>query len=79
MNRPGPGALGTGSPAPAVGIECRLLMTLWHGRLGGGTAEEVMAFSVSLHFDRSWPATTSPGRVPMCVPWAGAASWTPTR
>jgi len=27
-------------------------MTLWHGRLGGGTAEEVMAFSVSLHYDR---------------------------
>jgi len=27
-------------------------MTLWHGRLGGGTAEEVMAFSVSLHYDQ---------------------------
>jgi argininosuccinate lyase len=27
-------------------------MTLWHGRLGGGTADEVMAFSVSLHYDR---------------------------
>ncbi|HEX4246130.1 MAG TPA: argininosuccinate lyase [Acidimicrobiales bacterium] len=27
-------------------------MTLWHGRLGGGTADEVMAFSVSLHFDQ---------------------------
>jgi argininosuccinate lyase len=27
-------------------------MTLWHGRLGGGTADEVMAFSSSLHFDR---------------------------
>ncbi len=27
-------------------------MTLWHGRLGGGTADEVMAFSVSLHYDQ---------------------------
>jgi argininosuccinate lyase len=27
-------------------------MTLWHGRLGGGTADEVMAFSTSLHYDR---------------------------
>jgi len=27
-------------------------MTLWHGRLGGGTADEVMAFSVSLGVDR---------------------------
>jgi argininosuccinate lyase len=27
-------------------------MTLWHGRLGGGTAGEVMAFSVSLDFDQ---------------------------
>jgi argininosuccinate lyase len=27
-------------------------MTLWHGRLTGGMAEEVMALSVSLHFDR---------------------------
>jgi argininosuccinate lyase len=27
-------------------------MTLWHGRLAGGTADEVMAFSVSLHYDR---------------------------
>jgi argininosuccinate lyase len=31
-------------------------MTLWHGRLGGGTAEEVMAFSVSLHYDRKLAA-----------------------
>ncbi len=28
-------------------------MTLWHGRLGGGTADEVMAYSVSLHYDRA--------------------------
>src|SRR5882724_10532660 len=27
-------------------------MTLWHGRLGGNTADEVMAFSVSLSFDQ---------------------------
>jgi len=27
-------------------------VTLWHGRLGGGTAPEVMAMSVSLPFDR---------------------------
>ena len=27
-------------------------MTLWHGRLGGGTASEVMALSASLPFDR---------------------------
>jgi len=27
-------------------------VTLWHGRLGGGTASEVMALSVSLPFDR---------------------------
>jgi argininosuccinate lyase len=27
-------------------------MTLWHGRLAGGTADEVMALSVSLHYDR---------------------------
>jgi argininosuccinate lyase len=27
-------------------------MTLWHGRLGSGTAEAVMAYSSSLHFDR---------------------------
>ena len=31
-------------------------MTLWHGRLGGETAEEVMAFSVSLHYDRKLAA-----------------------
>jgi argininosuccinate lyase len=31
-------------------------MTLWQGRLGGGTAEEVMAFSVSLHYDRKLAA-----------------------
>ena len=28
------------------------LMTLWHGRLSGGTADVVMDYSVSLHFDR---------------------------
>jgi argininosuccinate lyase len=28
-------------------------MTLWHGRLGGGTADVVMAYSASLHFDRA--------------------------
>ena len=27
-------------------------MTLWHGRLGGGTADVVMDYSVSLHYDR---------------------------
>ncbi len=27
-------------------------MTLWHGRLGDGTADEVMLYSSSLHFDR---------------------------
>ena len=27
-------------------------MTLWEGRLGGGTAEEVMAYTASLAFDR---------------------------
>jgi argininosuccinate lyase len=27
-------------------------MTLWHGRLGGGTADAVMEYSSSLHFDR---------------------------
>ena len=27
-------------------------MTLWHGRLSGGTADVVMEYSVSLHFDR---------------------------
>ena len=27
-------------------------MTLWEGRLGGGTADEVMAFTVSLAYDR---------------------------
>ena len=27
-------------------------MTLWHGRLGDGTADEVMQYSSSLHFDR---------------------------
>ncbi|MGP0109031.1 MAG: argininosuccinate lyase [Acidimicrobiales bacterium] len=27
-------------------------MTLWHGRLSGGTADVVMDYSVSLHFDR---------------------------
>ncbi len=27
-------------------------MTLWHGRLSGGTADVVMHYSVSLHFDR---------------------------
>lgn len=27
-------------------------MTLWHGRLGGGTADEVMRFSVSLDYDQ---------------------------
>ena len=27
-------------------------MTLWEGRLGGGTADEVMAYTVSLPFDR---------------------------
>jgi argininosuccinate lyase len=27
-------------------------MTLWHGRLGGGTADVVMAYSSSLHYDR---------------------------
>ncbi|MDE3087707.1 MAG: argininosuccinate lyase, partial [Acidobacteriota bacterium] len=27
-------------------------MTLWEGRLGGGTADEVMAYTVSLAFDR---------------------------
>ncbi|HVB94467.1 MAG TPA: argininosuccinate lyase, partial [Acidimicrobiales bacterium] len=31
-------------------------MTLWHGRLTGGTAEEVMAFSASLHYDRELAA-----------------------
>jgi argininosuccinate lyase len=31
-------------------------MTLWHGRLSGGMAEEVMALSVSLHFDRELAA-----------------------
>ncbi|HEX3841825.1 MAG TPA: argininosuccinate lyase [Acidimicrobiales bacterium] len=31
-------------------------MTLWHGRLTGGMAEEVMALSVSLHFDRELAA-----------------------
>ncbi|HEV3266215.1 MAG TPA: argininosuccinate lyase [Acidimicrobiales bacterium] len=31
-------------------------MTLWQGRLTGGTAEEVMAFSVSLHYDRELAA-----------------------
>ena len=27
-------------------------MTLWQGRLGDGMADEVAAFTVSLHFDR---------------------------
>ena len=27
-------------------------MTLWHGRLGGGTADVVMEYSTSLHYDR---------------------------
>jgi argininosuccinate lyase len=27
-------------------------MTLWHGRLGGGTADVVMDYSTSLHYDR---------------------------
>ena len=27
-------------------------MTLWHGRFGGGTADAVMEYSVSLHYDR---------------------------
>jgi hypothetical protein len=27
-------------------------MTLWHGRLSGGTADVVMDYSVSLHFDQ---------------------------
>ncbi len=27
-------------------------MTLWHGRLSGGTADVVMDYSVSIHFDR---------------------------
>ncbi len=27
-------------------------MTLWHGRLSGGTADVVMDYSVSLQFDR---------------------------
>jgi argininosuccinate lyase len=27
-------------------------MTLWHGRLGGGTADVVMDYSASIHFDR---------------------------
>jgi argininosuccinate lyase len=27
-------------------------MTLWHGRLSGGTADVVMEYSVSLHYDR---------------------------
>jgi argininosuccinate lyase len=27
-------------------------MTLWHGRLGDGTADAVMDYSSSLHFDR---------------------------
>jgi argininosuccinate lyase len=31
-------------------------MTLWHGRLTGGMAEEVMALSVSIHFDRELAA-----------------------
>ncbi len=36
-------------------------MTLWHGRLGGGTAPEVMAFSVSLPFDRALAAVDLEG------------------
>ena len=27
-------------------------MTLWHGRLSGGTADVVMDYSVSIHFDQ---------------------------
>jgi argininosuccinate lyase len=31
-------------------------MTLWHGRFAGGTADAVMAYSSSLHFDRALAA-----------------------
>jgi len=31
-------------------------MTLWHGRLSGGTADVVMDYSVSLHYDRQLAA-----------------------
>ena len=27
-------------------------MTLWHGRFGGGPADDLLAFTVSLPFDR---------------------------
>ena len=49
-------------------------MTLWHGRLSGGTADVVMDYSVSLTSTAGWPTTTSPARGPTSAASAVAAS-----
>ena len=48
-------------------------MTLWHGRLSGGTADVVMDYSVSLHFDRRL-AARRPGRLAGPRPRASAGA-----
>ena len=45
---PGRRSRGGGAAGPAG----EPAMTLWHGRLSGGTADVVMDYSVSLHYDR---------------------------
>ena len=48
-------------------------MTLWHGRLSGGTADVVMDYSVSLHFDRpTGPRRPGRARGPMSAGSAAA-------
>ncbi len=55
-------------------------MTLWHGRLGDGTAEEVMRVLQQPPFRPArWPTTTSPPRGPTCVGSGAAASSPRTR
>ncbi len=54
---------------PAV----RPTMTLWHGRLGGSTAEVVMDYSVSLDYDRrAGPRRHRRVTCPRARAWAGA-------
>ena len=50
------------------------MSTLWHGRFAEGPSEELLAFTVSLPFDRAWRPTTSPARAPTSGAWAGPAS-----
>ena len=56
---PGPGRLAVTATKRHGAAERR---PLWHGRFGEGPADELLAFTVSLPFDRGSPPTTSPVR-----------------